>query len=597
MKERLSSGRMVGERLVRDDKKNVSSTVHFNVDVQNAPMVMNTNSREKAGHPPLLERFISRFYLYKERAEKHAIIAGAPALSTETSIAIRHEFETARTLLLIASKLQNDGIIPFPSALVHKSFYECFLSELRLNPWLDCDPPTSGDRRSSIMETMHSFLVTRQAIHALFLDAGAKFSTAPFDIEQMLELQEHMCVGDIQTSMLVIGTYSHGFRSPTEYRCAELLNDVITLSLKTEYHKNRTNARYWGFKCPPDPANHLPAKEQDDPNMPAGFRMGGAPPDFSAYSPDNIKRLKTLVDDDPEKEARFVGPGGYKNPRYVFLCEHKWGARVLSLSENCDNVAKSLLETNGSNTNKMLPEHASQRLFLLATQGARCGLHQGHKPFLVQAAPAVRETHFFVLADWMRDCLSSREFSMHEMLKRAAFSCAYTAPGTYLTLEPRVLGVDDAPSADKVGKVVPQLLPSFVVPVHVHGCPARVERTEASLPRCYDAKTHDPHASCTCFRKTGAKTRLGSEEVKGDHVVLSLKRYRDATGFKAQLPVNCRGATATYPRTGLEEALRGHQNQTYKVRSMDEAEESILLELMTGIDLGDIEEAEIEPFL
>lgn len=39
LKERLSSGRMAGERLVRDDNKGVHNTVVFNVDVQHAPMV------------------------------------------------------------------------------------------------------------------------------------------------------------------------------------------------------------------------------------------------------------------------------------------------------------------------------------------------------------------------------------------------------------------------------------------------------------------------------------------------------------------------------------------------------------------------------
>ena len=575
IKEKLSSGRMVAERLVRDEKNNVHSTVQFNVDVPHAPMLMNTNAREKAGHPPLLDRFISRFYLYKERAKKHAIIAGAPPLSKEHSVAIRREFETARTLLLIVSKLHNDGVIPFPSPLVFKAFYETFLAELRLSPWLDCDPPTAGDRRSSIMETMNSFMVTRQAIHELFIDKDAPYAKVSFDVTNLLELKEKMCVGDIQTAMLVIGTYSHGFRSPTEYRCAELLSDMIMTNLRGEYKKNRLNPRYWGFKCPADPANHLPAKEHDDPSMPCGFCLGGAPADFSAYSPDNIKRLRTLVDDDPEREARFVGPGGYKNPRYVFLCERGWGAKALNLSESCDAIAHDLLEGNSSNTNKMLPEHAAQRLWLLAMQGARCGEHAGHKPFLVLPAPAVRQTHFFVLADWMRDCLTTREFSVHNMLKRAAFSCAYTAPGTYVTLDPLVLAPEHG-HPDKVGKVVPQLLQSFVVPVHAHGCAARAESMEKkrNFNMFYNSEQHDPNTLCNCFRKNGALTRIGAQEVPGDHVNLALAEFRKKVST-AKRPAMCFKALLAYPMGGLNEAMHGHEGRQYKSRTENEAEELV----------------------
>lgn len=204
---------------------------------------MNTNAPERSGEAPLLERFILRYYIYEGRSVPHALVMGAPPLPVEVKQGIRREFVVARTLGLVASTLQANGIISFPCKLVFKSYYERFLTQLRENPWIDCDPPTSGDRRSSIMENLYCSLVNRMALHRLFLEPGAKHAGTPFEVKQLLDMEAEMATGDMQSAILALGAYSHSFRSPTEYRVAQLLSSLVVTRLTREFREASRNSQ------------------------------------------------------------------------------------------------------------------------------------------------------------------------------------------------------------------------------------------------------------------------------------------------------------------------------------------------------------------
>jgi len=103
---------------------------------------------------------------------------------------IRREFLLQRMLGIVVSKLQMDGIISFPCKLLFKSYFERFLEQLRANPWLDCDPPTGGDRRAFIIENMYSSFVNRSCIHRLFIEPGeASFAGKPFKVRLSFSLR------------------------------------------------------------------------------------------------------------------------------------------------------------------------------------------------------------------------------------------------------------------------------------------------------------------------------------------------------------------------------------------------------------------------
>jgi len=294
---------------------------------------MNTNAPERSGEPPLLERFVLRYYIFGTRAAPHALVLGAPPPAPEVKKGIRREFLLNRILGLVLSKLQIDGVVSFPCKLVFKSYYERFLAELRKNPWIDCDPPTSGDRRSSIIENMYGFLVNRMAIHRLFVEQGAPYAGADFRVEQLLDAEREMATGDMQTAILAIGAYSHSFRSPTEYRVAELLSSLAMTRLVREYKKK--------------------ASEEGLSLVHKAFYEAG-PCGVMAWSPAQEAALEPFLGNkEMDEEDRYLGakyktlpaaPRALLGARYIPVTVLPWGSHAPTKFEACDMLAHVLLE-------------------------------------------------------------------------------------------------------------------------------------------------------------------------------------------------------------------------------------------------------------
>lgn len=62
-KEQKSSGKMVGERMCQNPNTGTWATLSFNGDVFNNPEILNTNSAEKSGDGPLLNRYNLRYFM------------------------------------------------------------------------------------------------------------------------------------------------------------------------------------------------------------------------------------------------------------------------------------------------------------------------------------------------------------------------------------------------------------------------------------------------------------------------------------------------------------------------------------------------------
>jgi hypothetical protein len=574
-KEKLSSGKMSGQRLVRDDSKGIHKTVEFNVTVQNAPRVMNTNAPERSGHPPLLNRFVPRYYIYGKRAVEHALVMGAPPQPPEVKAGIRREYVLQRMLGFITSKLQADGIISFPNKLVFKSYYERFLAQLRENPYLDFDPPTAGDRTSNIIENMFVFLVNRMAIQRLFIDPDGKHAGQPFRVDRLLDLEAEMATGDMQAAILALGSYSHAFRSPTEYRVASMLSQLVLAKLGREYNRRHASGE------PSDTANGR------------DLFFAVAPKSALSWSPDQESDLAALLGlKKEEEEERFMGaayPGRTEGvrellgARYVPITQLSWGAGTPNKFELCGHLAAMLLDAPASagNANKIMVEHAQKRLHLLATVAARCGPDGGHTPLLLHSESGSRKTHVCALASWLTETMITHEHSMHSMLERAALACSYTAPGTYLTLEPFTFDrhPEEARFFGATG-AVPKMMPYFRVPMHGRGCPRRNEAREADAAAVAAWNTHSEAQAeaeetvppCTCFRNTRKAAQVGVEEIHLDPQVAAVCIFRRTRCAQAAMPPVCVAAPLTYPLDCLELALRRPSVTRGKPRLAEEVE-------------------------
>lgn len=607
LKERLSSGMMVGERLVRDDKKGIHSTVHFNTNKKQSPMLMNTNEAEKMGHGPLLDRFVCRFYMYGPRAVPHPIQLDAPPLVADIKKKIHREFKVMRALMLFATKMQHDHLLPFPSTMVFNNFFELFMEQLRHNPWLDCAPPTSGDRRASIMEVMFSFLVTRRSIHLMFLDDGARFRGVDFKIEQLLELESYMASGDIQDVILAVGAYSHSFRSPTEYRCAELIRDMIVSRLRAEYSEHTQAGGSNGIT---NTQMHFGPGTGNNP-WPAGFNPHAVPTAFDSFSPDNIDMLNNMCGTSSELRERYIGSAPDYNifkPRYLFVCSRQWGAFVPKTEDSCQRLAQDILEGQSSQTHAMSLVHAQRRLSLLATNGARCGTDVSHRPLLIVPDPTTRETRFFVLTNWLDDCTRTNYHSMHNMLARAALAGAGTSPGTYVTLEPMLLKNEKVALAKLKNdtayndEVVPQLLPSFIVPLHQLNCPARASMAhlEGKIPNFFSA-FHHASPVCNCFRVTAGWTKVVNDQFLADPVHMAMCRFMkpvvDEDGIELPMTAarlnatpspSCRAAVLEYPADALKTALQEAQAMQHKCGVLGQSELNVLLHMLSKMTPDDV---------
>lgn len=543
LKERLSSGRMAGERLVRDDSKGVHKTVNFNVDVQHAPMVMNTNAPERSGEAPLLERFILRYFIYGPRAVQHALVMGAPPMAVEVKQGIRREFVIQRILSTIASKLQSDGILSFPCKLVFKSYYDRFLHQMRENPWIDCDPPTAGDRRSSIIENMYGFLVNRQVIHRLFIEPGAKFEGVPFEVDHLLEMEREMATGDMQTAILAIGAYSHSIRSPTEYRVADLLSSLVMTRLTREY-----------AKCAAEAGLDAASRE--------GF--AGGPQSAAAWSPTQSKTLEGLLGNGAADEVdRFLGAkwpaveASFRpllRSRYIPVVAMQWGAGTPSKWDTCGALAQTLLEGQSGSSNKIMHEHAQKRLHLLTTVSARHGDDQGYTAVYLHMDASQRKTSVLMLASWMEDTTQTFKYSVHSMLARAAKECSFTMPGDYLTLEPFTFArhKEAAHHYSSHKGSVPKMLAYFNIPLHEPGCPARDDAQERKPLQHFHRLSL---VGCSCFRKDQKPAQVGVESVHIDPQTAAVTRFKSKTP-DARMPPVCLHAKLSYPLDNLENALK-----------------------------------------
>jgi hypothetical protein len=541
---------------------------------------MNTNSPERSGEAPLLERFILRFYIFSQRAVPHALVMGAPTMPVEVKRGIRREFLIQRTLSTIVSKLQTDGILSFPSTLVFKSFYERFLAQLRDNPWIDCDPPTAGDRRSSIIENLYGFLVNRCVIQRLFVEPGAPHANKPFTVDLLLDLEREMATGDTQTAILAIGSYSHSFRSPTEYRVAALLTAAVVTRLKREY-----------ARC----AAETPAGPKKD-----FFEAG--PCHSGAWSPAQEASLTTVIGTNRSEEAdRYLGPNwvvptGHRpelGSRYVPIMEMKWGPKTPNKWDVCEDLSSTLLEGQAGNVNRIMHDHAQKRIHLLSTTGARCGPDAGHPPVYLHADAGSRTTYVLALASWLDDTTRTYEHSMHQMLKRAAMACSYTAPGTYLTLEPFTFDRNAELAAafpnDKgvpAKGSIPKMLPCFTVPVHGPALDAGGKATAAACGVSSGA--------CTCFRSRRLAAQMGVEEVYVDPQVAALRRFRDTRKADAVMPPVCTGAQRTYPLDCLASAMEKNSATRGVPRNPDEVELEIQEEYLARMRTGGVTEVGVD---
>lgn len=581
LKEKLSSGKMMGERLVRDDKEGIHKTVQFNVDVPNAPMIMNTNAPERSGHQPLLDRFVCRYYMYRARMVPHAIVVGAPPLPTEQQKAIRREFQILHTLLMLTTKMQSDGVIHFPALQVFNSFYENFLLELRDNPFLDCDAMTAGDRRSTIITNNYCWLVTRAALFKLFLDPEGKYYQKTFSVDQLLDVDQYMGGGDIQTAMIAIGQYSHCFRSPTEYRVAELMRMHIVERLREEYaYYGPTDHQHWAG-APPNFVHNINAL------------------DFDSYSELSIAQLRQYVNNDAEKLRKMVGSHGrFEDSRYIPYDTVMWNNNNGSphLNESCNSLAYRLLDSQSSNVGAMQHEHAAKRINMLSFKGAKTGPDVTFKPILFLSDHIRRCTMTFVLRSWLADCLHDNQHSTFHMMKRAAFASSFTSPATYMVLEPfrvdtqathvqQALEGRQLTQAD-MNLVFPQLLPSFTVPVHEVGCPARREHEEASPRPIYDHNVYGRH-NCTCFRSRMQPTRIGNKEIQADISLLQLASFKKENPVASLLEdLKPQEGGLLYPGDALRQCFgrNGETHRRYERRELDDFEKQVQAQLMGYAD-------------
>jgi len=272
---------------------------------------------------------------------------------------------------------------------------------------------------------------------------------------------------------------------------------------------------------------------------------------------------------------------------------------------------------------------------LLATQAARCGPDKGHTAFSVQFDTNLKETLVFALASWLHDCVPARPvkpdgaqgdddrlsesdaraldeelkclgsttpgewgtlgaprqyYGMHSMLERAALDCSYRAPGTYVTLEPYrfVFCPEDQLKFEKKREAVPQLLRSFVVPLHEVGCPVRDEEDEQDLEKVtrFPLDFRGPVAGCTCFRSKNICSNINDEKVRADPQARAIALFRERSASDAVMPPLMAGVGRwSYPSDALGEALKVADVPLHATRDANEAELDVLEEYLSGFHL------------
>ena len=490
LKERLTSGRMSGERLTIDPRTGVYETKDYNVRLEAAPFIAHTNAPEQSGNMALQSRFINRFWMHGDREVRHFLQSNTPSSYDKRPFVSEMRMQAA--LMMAASKLQSDCILPPVELTVFTQYYGAFLKQLALNPYLNCDVPNPKDRSSQTIQLLFEKLSMRTAIHKQFLERPC---TTKFGVGQLLELGRYSAYGDLQNTIFAVCSMEHTYRSPTEYRVAELCGARIL-----------RNIAGWDHKEYPDGGPRAPEHR---------------PEDWRSLYPDAQAEFENASFDDG-KEA------------YIFLYH---SPPLTARDEHFNDLETAL---GGSSGGHMLPEHATRRLHLLRDRNVRCGPDEGKRVLL--HFKVGNEYRWFVLRSWLEDCLEDREWGVPAMLKKAAMSMSYTSPGTYVLLQPLKL---------EKGTFIPHLLESFTVPVHEAGCPARVEAEEGKSPHFYTA---DRRVGCTCFRSHQLGFRDGDQEVHIDPAIVSLGKAR-ASEPAAYVCINAALDGATYPGSAVAAAL------------------------------------------
>jgi DNA polymerase III delta prime subunit len=560
-KEQKSSGKMVGERMCQNPATGVWATMSFNGEVFNNPEILNTNSPEKCGDGPLLNRYNQRYFMAGSRARHHALMTGADGPSTDELRAIKHEMQTERSLLLLLSKLQSVGIVPDPDLTVHFDYYRRFLRELRANPYLDAEPFTSGDRRSGMIQILFNCLVNRIAIRRAFIEPGAEFRGKPFDIQQMLSLSKFMLHGDMQASIIAISAFSHVFRSPTEWRVGVLIAEKYFVGGRL-------------ITAIVNGAKHVSFPVHFDDNL--------------VPVPEFVDTFDDFINSD-EKKAVL-------KDKYALVTKEKYSFRN---SPTDADMAKTFAHTlrDGSTEFMMMPEHITKRVMLLTTTMIRAGPDKGLPCLSFFYHEGLKQVAVFVLKSWLLETAFNHEWSVKSMLHRAALSNRFTQPGRYVVPAPLLLqdaaaeisarGSEDLRA--KFGTIatsyVPHMMSYFDVCLHERDCPAFNADHEQQSALCnWNFNTCWPtaagtRAACTCFR---SNTRIEAGTFANDNLydhdsetvakALFVSKHGDRNvhdtranaldkkHFKAH-----RSELMAYPVQGVEESQRaqGGENRLY----------------------------------
>ena len=579
IKERLTSGNMHGERLTRDEDTGKFETKDYNVKQLFSPFLAMTNAPEQSGPPPVLERFLQRYFNYRRRALAHQLQSGSEDVSdSRLRAAFMQELELSRTLMLLLSALQSDKIIAPPDITAFRNFFGNFILELRENPYLNVNPPTAADRRYTIVEVMFCNLVNRMAIHRMFFEPGSKHTDKQFTPDCILEANKYMAMGDTQMAIAAVGSLSHSFRSPTEYFCARMMarivinynNEEFEKYLEAESNLEQAKENYTRLE------NEVKALRTRQP-QPSPAELDHALREHGKAT--NIVREFESFKLQMEKNKVVVHQG--ENPSISYTVKNKHGSHTHIITKDSfdiyptlhftventmlrqddkddliknytymwqlsgpppstpgyirimsDKLARELMDDQKGLKGESIPlrEHIQKRLELLMTSGVRCGPFAEKRIVrLVESTDGKNMVSVFVLKDWLEDCTRTNQYSFRKMAERAVLRCSQSTPGVYISPEPLRLGdVDEVVSAlnnsqdgagsgweDRLDTYIYQLCPSFTIPIHQEKCPARRDAEEVNPPSVYDPAVY-LRTNCNCFRKTGKGVACDSEVVSAD---------------------------------------------------------------------------------
>lgn len=543
LKEVLTSGAMSGERLVRDETAGDWNTIDFNVLLECRPFVAHTNKAEDLGPVALLNRFIRRYFMKGARVVPHTLESNTP--SDYSPDPLVKEMSMQSCIMMAVSKMQSDHIIPPVDLTVFTQFYSAFVDELGCNPFLNCDKPNTKDRQSSMVQLLFEQMTMRCAIHRVFFEPGAAALNQSFSLDHLLEIKKYIAYGDMQNVITAVSCMGHMYRSPTEYRAAQLCRTFILHNIAAQDRKEYPTG---GPRAP----EHRPGDWRSC--YPVGQN------NFDAAD------LDTLAD------------------RYVFLYRSNpltgQNAGAAGMFKDC---AERLMGfCTGGNIGKLEPDHLQQRLTLLSQKTVRCGPDKGLRVLVYKKVG--NECIWFVLKSWLEDCTETRTYSLVKMVERATRAMSSTTPGTYLVLEPlQMRQLDEVPDGVDPDSYIPHLLPYVRVPVHEKDCPARDEAEEARPPAFFGAK--NARDNCACFRSKGLVYFDGDTKAKVDPSVLCIQKCR-AVVPGCFCPIShlrtsaAWAASSSYPADAVAAALSTQAAASVPVRDKPTAAEQAVMDEM-----------------